>query len=169
LEVSDRPITDEEREELTAFLDGEADAAVRDKIEARLNQDPALRAEADAMRRTWELLDQLPRPEPAQDFTSRTLSRLSAVGSAPTITLGTPAFWHRVPWSRVAAVTLALAIGWFAATAWQRREPRPLRADDPVLVHDLRLIENLPLYVPVETLDYLSALDQPERFGTDTP
>ena len=41
-----RPMTDDEREELTAFLDGEGDSAARARVEARLNSEPAVRAEA---------------------------------------------------------------------------------------------------------------------------
>src|SRR3954452_2725575 len=70
-------LSDEDRENLVAYLDGELDEASAHALESKLSLDPLARAEADALRRTWELLDYLPKPEPSSDFTNRTLSRLS--------------------------------------------------------------------------------------------
>src|SRR5262245_34238250 len=72
------PLSDEDRANLVAYLDGELEGDAAQAIEARLGADPALRAEAEALKRTWDLLDYLPRPEPSPSFTHRTLSRLSA-------------------------------------------------------------------------------------------
>lgn len=160
------PLTDEDRDELTAYLDGEADAATRARIETRLNRDPEWRAEADTLRQAWEMLDQLPKPEPSPTFTSRTLDRLAAVrppASGPTTTIYLP---HppRVParwWAYAAVIATGLGIGW-AATGWLT-QPAVVKPDDPQLIRELRLVDNLPQYQAVETMDYLHALD--ERFG----
>src|SRR5262249_41070651 len=66
-------LTDEDRANLVAYLDGELDAEAAQALEAKLSVDPTARAEADALKRTWELLDYLPRPEPSPSFTHRTL------------------------------------------------------------------------------------------------
>ena len=63
------PLNERERADLVAWLDGELEGE-------------AARAEADALRKTWELLDYLPRPEPSASFTHRTLSRLAPARGA---------------------------------------------------------------------------------------
>src|SRR5205085_12576291 len=94
-----QPLTDADRDELVAYLDGELDADGQQRVEARLGQDPRVRAEADTLRRAWEMLDYLPRPVPSQDFTERTLTRVSALRSA-TLRTAAPA---TVPWYRQSA------------------------------------------------------------------
>src|SRR5579884_2574830 len=69
------PLNEEERAELVAYLDGELSGERARAVETRLSLDPAARAEADALKRTWDLLDFLPRPEPSASFTQKTLSR----------------------------------------------------------------------------------------------
>jgi anti-sigma factor RsiW len=162
------PITDADREDLTAYLDGEADPATRTRVEARLNRDPRLRAEADALRRAWELLDQLPHPELSTNFTSRTLDRISALRPASAATIALPGPARHVPWALAAAAVAGLVLGW-SVTGYVARptQPAPLRLDDPLLVQELRLIENLPLYTAAQTLDFLQMLDHHDRFGAD--
>src|SRR5437868_11948325 len=71
-------LTDAERENLVAYLDSELDEPLARAVEEKLNLDAAVRAEADQMKRAWELLDYLPRAEPTPGFAGRTLDRLSA-------------------------------------------------------------------------------------------
>src|SRR5262245_5206366 len=79
------PPADPFEAELVAYLDGELDPAAARRIEARLAADPEARAKAAALKKTFDLLDYLPRPEPSPTFTTRTLERLPAVrsGAAP--------------------------------------------------------------------------------------
>src|SRR5258707_15809561 len=72
-----QPLSDEERTELIAYLDGELDAQASRAVEARLNLDPQTRHEAGTLRSAWAMLDYLPRAEPSTAFTSRTLERVS--------------------------------------------------------------------------------------------
>jgi anti-sigma factor RsiW len=161
-------ITDEDREDLTAYLDGEADPKTRARIESRLNSDPALRAEADALKKAWEMLDHLSRTEPSPTFTSQTLDRLSAIRPTIATTMVLPVSTRRMPWSLLLTAVAAMVIGWGATNAWiKSKSEKPLDLDDPVLVKELRLVENLPLYLAVENMEYLQALDQSERFGPD--
>src|SRR5436309_1556447 len=110
-----RPLTDDDRAEIVAYLDGELDAAGQQRVEARLSRDPRARTEADTLKRAWDLLDHLPRPEPSPSFTERTLTRVAAL--PPTAPPRPPvAPWYRRPafgyaaWA--AAVLLALAVGY---------------------------------------------------------
>src|SRR5260370_19340594 len=70
-------LSDEEREPLTAYLDGELDEATARRGETRLNLDPNTRLEAEALKQAWNMLDYLPRAEPSPTFTHRTLERLA--------------------------------------------------------------------------------------------
>jgi hypothetical protein len=71
--------------ELVAYLDGELDDTAARRIEQRLARDPVGRAKAAALKKTFDLLDFLPKPEPSATFATRTLDKLPAVksGSQP--------------------------------------------------------------------------------------
>jgi hypothetical protein len=51
-------------------------------MERKISLDPRVRAEAESLRRTWDLLDFLPKPEPKSDFTAKTLSKLEPARQA---------------------------------------------------------------------------------------
>ncbi len=167
------PLTDDDRADLIAYLDGELPPEAQRRVESLLNRNPRARSEADAYKRTWDLLDYLPRPGPSADFTSRTLQRVSAVRPAP----APPA--PRLPWyhrralhsaAAAAAVLLALVAGTFIPLPTRTAPPAAIDPDhDPVMAREPRVVENLPCYLAVETMDYLTALDAPDLFGEDAP
>src|SRR6188508_1813481 len=106
-------LTDEERAELIAYLDDEVGGDAKRAIEAKLSLDPVWRAEADSFKRTWDLLEFLPRPEPRADFTARTISRLGPVRKPDAAGKGKGGFrrWLLAgAWA--AAVLLAVAAGY---------------------------------------------------------
>src|SRR5713226_8725991 len=111
------PLSEEDRENLVAYLDGELSSKAARALEARLNLDAGARAEAEALRRTWEMLDYLPRPEPTATFSSRTLQRVSAV--QPVVTQTSDRTWPhwalKAGWA--AALLLACILG-FAGVSW---------------------------------------------------
>ena len=43
-----------------------------------------------------------------------------------------------------------------------------MKTDDPLLVQELRVIDSLPLYMTVESIEYLQALDKTNRFDADS-
>jgi anti-sigma factor RsiW len=155
-------LSEEERADLVAYLDGELTGEAARAIEARLSIEPAVRAEADALRRVWEMLDYLPRPEPSPSFTSRTLSRL-----APVRTDKQPALVGRRRWRRAliglgwAAALLLAAVGGYAGYNWLS----PRQPSERDLVRDLRVIENKRYYDAVDDMDFLRKLDDPDLFG----
>ncbi len=166
-------LSDEDRANLVAYLDGELDANSARALEARLANDPRARAEAETLRRTWEMLDYLPRAEASTTFTHRTLERLAV--QSPTRT--TPRPRRPLPWWLLAAgwaagLILAVAGGMGAANLlWP---PPPVVADDTAeveaqLARNRRLVENRRLYENVDDFDFLRALDSPDLFGDDDP
>ena len=154
--------------DLIAYLDGELDGpdgARRSRPGWPL--DPAARTRADAYKKTFDLLDYLPRPEPSPDFATRTLTRLQPATS-------------RERQRRVAASPVARSL--VAPSSWlarrgagrRRRVRRPRRpaavrrpAPTELSYADVRVIENLPLYLGVDDLDFLRALDDAELFAPD--
>jgi anti-sigma factor RsiW len=155
--------SEQERADLVAYLDGELDGEAARALEAKLSLNPAARAEADALRRTWELLDFLPRPQPSPRFTHRTLERLSPLQA------GEQRRWQR--WR-----TRCLGLGWAAAlllAGWAGHAGYnwlvPCKPGERELLQDLRIIENKRLYDRVEDLDFWRALDTPELFGDESP
>ena len=169
------PLSDEDRENLVAYLDGELDAKTARILEAKLHLDAEARAEAEALRRTWEMLDYLPRPEPTATFSSRTLERVTA---AQLQTLALPAEQRRWPYwvlgaGWAAALLLAGTLG-FAGVNWlTKSQPAPHREApridvDQLLVRELRLMENKRLYEWVDDLSFLRQLDDPDLFGDES-
>ncbi len=75
--------TDPFEAELVAYLDGELEPSAARKVEVRLAADPDARAKATALKKTFGLLDYLPKPEPSPTFTTRTLERLPVLKPSP--------------------------------------------------------------------------------------
>src|SRR5262245_19229013 len=183
-------MSDEQREnELVAYLDGEMDERAAHDLEQRLQTDPELRQEADTLKRTWELLDFLPQPEPTPTFTSRTLDKLTVLrpsasqaspvltspplpaAESPTHTFIAPARPAWAKWAVTAvAALLIFAIGYLAPLVFQRSEKRPLRPGqaDELMARDLRVLDNLALYQFGDDVTFLNKLDQPDLFGEDS-
>ncbi len=161
-----KPVSEEARAELVAYLDGELSDDAARAVEKMINSDPAMRAEAVALSRTWELLDFLPAHDPSPSFTHRTLERVSA--SKPRVSAGVLAARNRL-WRPLtlgagwaAAVVLAAGIGFGVTTRVLPREPT-----DDELARDLGVIEHKKAYEQVGEIDFLKQLDTPDLFGDD--
>jgi anti-sigma factor RsiW len=157
------PLSDEDRATLVAYLEGELDEEGARQVEARISQDPTVRAEVESMKRTWDLLDYLPRAEPSPSFTHRTVSLVTGEHRAALLARQRRRRWFvGVGWA--AAVVLAGLGGFAGVTYLTPREPT-----DEELARDLRVIENRRLYEQVSNLEFLKQLEQPDLFGDDNP
>jgi anti-sigma factor RsiW len=161
-----RPLSDAEREDLVAYLDGETIGEAKRTIEAKISLDPRWRAEAESLKRTWDMLDYLPRQEPSPDFTQRTLSRLEPMPKP----VGKPGGVVRLRFFRPVRVTVAAS--WAAALLMAvlggyslTRSWWPHGPGEAELVRDLRIIENKRYYNAVDDIRFLRKLDDPELFG----
>src|SRR5262245_23411227 len=132
-------LSEQDRDDLVAYLDGELDEDTARQLEAKLSLDPEAGAEADALEQTWGLLDYLPRPEPSPSLTHRTLERL-AVGTSSIQRSAASRWLVRLGWA--AAVLVAIGAGlWIASVLWPARQG--------------------------EDAEFLHALGQPELFGEE--
>ena len=66
---------DKQREQLSAYLDGELSAADAQRLEQAIQQDPSLQVELEALRRTRDLLRQLPAGQTPPHFARDVLRR----------------------------------------------------------------------------------------------
>src|SRR4051794_29684987 len=106
------PLTEQEQANLVAYLDGELTGEEARALEAKLSLEPEARAEAELLRRTWDLLDYLPRPEPSPTFTSRPLSKLPPIRAGQSSPEGARGILQRV--QQLWRLGL-FALGWAAA------------------------------------------------------
>jgi anti-sigma factor RsiW len=168
-------LSDDDWAELTAYLDGELDKKSARTMESKLNANPSMRAEAEALQKTWQMLDYLPQPEASATFTSKTLERLSIVLPAAGQPKAPPL---RNPWAFgvgwAAAVLLAGSVGFTGVSLLAPPSaPKGSVADadtdalDQRLVQDLRIIENKRLYEQVDNIEFLMELDRQDLFGDD--
>lgn len=174
---TDRPPSDSPRdgnplslEDLVAYLDGELDDAESEAVEARVTNDPASRTEAETLRRTWELLDYLPRAEASSNFTSRTMERLDAVPGRASDTMPMGASRGRL--IRVASIWAALIAVAILSGYWGTRALFPTgpvtdKNIDALSIADLRVVENLPLYRHVPDVAFLRELNASDWFADE--
>ena len=160
-------LTEDERAELVAFLDGELTDDAAQAVESRINVEAGFRAEAESLDRAWRMLDHLPKSEPTPKFAERTMTRLAAGPAKKPKPPRLPGqrgwwFWPAVAGGWVLAFFLMIGVG-YGAYDWV--VPRaPGEAD---LVRDLRVIENKKAYDNVEDFEFLEHLDHPDLFGED--
>ncbi len=165
------PLNEDEKAELVAYLDGELDDATTQAVEAKIATNPDARAELDALKQTWGMLDFLPKASPSPNFTNRTMERLTLekVGAAKK-TMPMPsrrfAWARRVGWA--AAVLTALAGGYGAALFFWPAPPAPEPiADTDPLIRYLRIAEKWRYYENADDLDFVKKLSQADLFGDD--
>jgi anti-sigma factor RsiW len=162
------PLNEDEKAELVAYLDGELDDAATQAVEAKIAADPTARAELDALKQTWGMLDYLPKASPSPNFTNRTMERLTLekVAGARTTPLPRRNAWlGHVGWA--AAVLVALAGGYLVSHRFAAPRPEPIPDADVPLVRHLRIAEKWRLYENADDLDFVKKLNQPDLFGED--
>lgn len=154
------PLNEKDQADLVAFLDGELRGEVARKIEQRIIADPRVRAEAEVLKQTWDLLDFLPQPEPSTHFTQQTLERLPALRQ-PWL----EGLWPDWNWRDILVGTGGILIAFTSGFLGYRllaNRPAPGEAE---LLRELRLIENKRFYDRALNLQFLQGLDQPDLFG----
>jgi len=147
-------LNSEDRDNLTAYLDGELDENVTRRIESILTSSSAARNDVELLARTYDLLDLLPRPVGSQDFAEKTVAtaRLESVRKPALEGAWLKRVQQAIPllmWSF--AFLLAACCGYLVTNQWVPRQ-------DDLLLKDLPLIQNLDLYHEVGSVQFLEEL-----------
>jgi hypothetical protein len=160
---AEQRLTPTERANLVAYLDGELSEGEARLIATKLTRSATARREVEALERTWELLDYLPRPKASEQLTARTLSEIRQLGAKggrlesaalhAAQRAGWAAFW-------VVGSCFAFGIG-YLLTLWVWPDPTAR------LSRDLPIAEHLDEYRDVGTWEFLDALATSPEFGSD--
>ena len=147
-------------DELSAYLDGELDAASRRRVEERLGRDAGYQAQLQKLERTWDLLDRLPRAEVGEDFTKTTIEMvaLSASQEAETVVDQMPRRRRQQKILGSLAMAAALLVGFFLGRGLWPDPNEPLLKDLPVL-------KSLDLYYQADDIEFLRELDKANLFA----
>lgn len=135
------PLSQQEQENLSAYLDHELNDAETEQITAALSRRAEVRKETDSLRKTWDMLDYLPRPQAPQSFTEQTLTRLN---STKGILLQQGIKWRRYAIAGWAACILMAAMFGFWLTNSAFREPEIVEVPSPV-TDVLPIMESQPV------------------------
>jgi hypothetical protein len=156
-------LTPVERANLVAYLDGELNDAEQRAIATKLTHSMTARREIEALERTWELLDLLPRPKASEDFTARTLTGVAHLADAGD-RIGSAVKQAAMKAARSASWVLAgaaaLGLG-YAITQWAWPNPTAR------LARDLSIAEHLDEYRDVDTYEFLDELVHSPEFASD--
>ena len=163
------PLNEDEKAELVAYLDGELDDAATQLVEAKIATNPDARAELDALKQTWGMLDYLPKASPSANFTNRTMERLTlekVSGSKSMAIAGRRLTWlTRIGWA--ASIVIAIGCGYLITTHYWPAAPEPIPDADRPLLQNLRIAEKWRYYENADDLEFVKKLKHPDLFGED--
>ncbi len=165
-------LSEKDRENLVAYLDGELDEVTAREIETRISLDPDVRAEMETLKQAWDLLDHLPKAEASSNFTHRTLDRVLEHRPISTMRMPKPTntrkWLVRVGWALAGAFVLLLGFGVGRNAGKTKPKPVPEEKVEETLVRDLRVIKHRAVYEAVDDIEFLQQLDHPELFGKES-
>ena len=154
-------LSPDDRSNLVAYLDGELNEAESRVIATKLTQSMTARREAEALRKTWEMLDLLPRAKAPEDFTARTLTiaeRKSGRGDRVT---SAASDFARKAGVVVAAIAISAALFVLGYLLTFRAWPNPSAR----LARDLPLAESIDEYRDAGSIEFLDLLDASPDFN----
>lgn len=146
-------------EQLVAYLDGELDAEASRRVEELLATDPRVRQTLQQLDRTWELLDELDKPQVAESFAQTTLEMVTvAAGEDVRTGLTQTRRRRRRRWAIAGGSLLAAGLAGFLAVALFA----PDRNEE--LIQDLPVLQNLDEYCQIDSIEFLQMLNQQDLF-----
>ncbi len=147
-------LTSEDRDNLPAYLDGELDEAQTRRIESLLVQNSVARNDVELLSKTYDLLDELERPDAPKDFVEKTLA------TAKLEQIKTPL--SDQPWFQTTQ-KVGILLSWtvafiIAAVAGFLITNRFVTDGSDKLVRELPVIQNLDRYDEVQSVEFLNQL-----------
>ncbi|MFO0891749.1 MAG: hypothetical protein U0790_21735 [Isosphaeraceae bacterium] len=152
----------EERANLVAYIDGELTDGESRSIATKLTHSPTARREVESLKKTWELLEYLPRPQATPALLERTQTAVERLHSREGAWQESAGTWLSVAVRLGVALLVGASLGaiGFAATRWLWPDPTER------LARDLSLAEHLDEYREVGTFEFLEELVQSGEFET---
>ncbi|MBT5020518.1 MAG: hypothetical protein HON04_17440 [Planctomicrobium sp.] len=152
-------LSTEDRENLSAYLDGELDDGGTQRIETLLVQSSVARNDVELLSKTYDLLDELPRPDAPKDFLEKTLATAKMEQVKHPISeqqwfITTQKMLILSGWT--VALVVASAIGFMVTNQYVERP-------DDALIQELPLIQNLDRYEEVQSVEFLDLLTADEK------
>ncbi|APW59692.1 anti-sigma factor family protein [Paludisphaera borealis] len=152
----------EERANLVAFIDGELTEVESRSLTTKLTHSATARREVELLKKTWDVLDSLPRPTVTEQFHERTLTYVRSLELRAESRYAPAKKWGET-FLKLAVCLLIAAAGvasGFAVTrqVWPVPEERVIR--------DLSLAEHLDEYLEVGSFEFLDELKNSAEFGT---
>lgn len=153
-------LTEEQRTEIVAYLDGELDQADADKVRRMLVEDVNARRAAEELTIAWEALDSLADVKASGDFQQRTLTSIQALAETEKHTHTQPFDIRRgsILGGWILGLVTSAVVG-FCMTNWSV----PKESQD--LVRELELLKSLPRYERVGSVELLKELEKQELFN----
>lgn len=155
----------EDRANLVAYVDGELTEAESRALTTKITHSATARREVDLLKRTWDVLDKLPRPHVSEQFHDRTLTYIRSVELGKGARLAPVAAAAATVWKVVACMLIAGGVGaggYLAAWGlWPDADGR--------LIRELSLAEHAEEYQEVGGFDLLDALKRSPEFGPSRP
>ncbi len=153
-------LTQDQRENLVAYLDGELEDTESQEIDRILARSDVARHEVEALSRAWEMLDLLPKPNASSAFTEKTMTTLR-LEDVSTNFADQPWFIFvrrgAVATIWLTAIAASAVIGLLATWQWY---PNPYRD----LLEELPVVKQLDVYSEVESVEFLQALQREGLF-----
>jgi hypothetical protein len=156
-------LSQEERANLVAYLDHELNEAESRAIASKLTESVSARRELEALEKTWEMLEYLPRPQPSTELTARTVSQVHLLTLRDDKLFS---FAGKTARRALQVIVLALSsiltlVVGYAATRWLLPDPSAR------LIRDLSLAEHLDEYLAVGSFAFLQRLDDDPEFSRE--
>lgn len=140
---------------LVAYLDGELSDTETAAVEDRLASEPELRARLQGLQASWDMLDELPRSKPDNNFLKSTMEMVVTSARKKKVK------WHRWP-VRILVLTAAFALASLAAFQLTRN----MQTDSwRAFVADLDFLENVDMYDQIQETQFLIALNEQGIFN----
>ncbi len=148
--------------ELVAYLDGELPEQDADRVEQLLQTDAPLRRSAEALDRTWQLLNSLEEATASGEFTQKTLASISTISGEDNSDKPADRRWsvrRRLPGSVIARGLIWCLAGFLACSSGLllSRKARRERTDpaDAEILKDLDLYRQYPKLWRIPNVEFL--------------
>lgn len=158
--------TAEERENLTAYLDGELDEKQSAEIEQKMTRSEVARRDVEILERTYDMLSLLPRANASGEFSQKTMAiaRQSEEGKLFDQSKKWLIYGRRVGYLSAWCCLIYLT-GWAGYQITNRLIPDESR----LLVEEMPIIENLDNYREIGDIEFLQQLRSSHVFQEEAP